>query len=63
MIGNSVSRAPELRAELEQLIDQSVAFEQRYAYDACPEGLLGINADIEYIADRPPDFEVEPPEL
>ena len=48
---------PEFRAEIEQLIDKSVAFEQRYAYDACPEGLLGINADqfaeyVEYIADR-----------
>lgn len=47
----------EFRAEIEQLIDQAVAFEQRYAYDACPEGLLGINADqfaqyVEYIADR-----------
>ncbi len=47
----------EFRAEIEDLIDQSVAHEQRYAYDACPEGLLGINADqfaeyVEYIADR-----------
>ncbi|MCP4201111.1 MAG: ribonucleotide-diphosphate reductase subunit beta, partial [bacterium] len=47
----------EFRAEIEQLIDKSVALEQRYAYDACPEGLLGINADqfaeyVEYIADR-----------
>ncbi len=47
----------EFKAEIETLVDQSVAFEQRYAYDACPEGLLGINADqfaqyVEYIADR-----------
>ncbi len=45
------------QAEIGQLIDQAVALEQRYAYDACPEGLLGINADqfaqyVEYIADR-----------
>ncbi len=34
-----------------------MAFEQRYAYDDCPEGLLGINADqfaeyVEHVADR-----------
>ncbi len=45
------------RSEIEQLIDRAVALEQQYAYDACPEGLLGINADqfaeyVEYIADR-----------
>lgn len=43
--------------EVVDLIDRAVALEQRYAYDACPEGLLGINADqfaqyVEYIADR-----------
>src|SRR5262249_23882532 len=48
---------PEFQAEIATLIDQAVALEQRYAYDACPEGLLGINADqfaqyVEYIADR-----------
>ncbi len=48
---------PEFRAEIEQLIEQSVTLEQRYAYDACPEGLLGINADqfaeyVEHVADR-----------
>jgi ribonucleoside-diphosphate reductase beta chain len=47
----------EFQAEIGKLIDQAVALEQRYAYDACPEGLLGINADqfaqyVEYIADR-----------
>jgi ribonucleoside-diphosphate reductase beta chain len=48
---------PEFKAEIEELCDQAVALEQKYAYDACPEGLLGINADqfaeyVEYIADR-----------
>jgi ribonucleoside-diphosphate reductase beta chain len=43
--------------EIGVLVDRAVALEQRYAYDACPEGLLGINADqfaqyVEYIADR-----------
>jgi ribonucleoside-diphosphate reductase beta chain len=47
----------EFQAEIVTLIDQAVALEQQYAYDACPEGLLGINADqfaeyVEYIADR-----------
>lgn len=48
---------PVFRAEIEALVDRAVALEQRFAYDACPEGLLGINADafaqyVEYIADR-----------
>ena len=48
---------PEFSTEIGTLIDQAVALEQRYAYDACPEGLLGINADqfaeyVEHIADR-----------
>ena len=43
--------------ELVELIKQSVELEKTYAMDACPEGLLGINADqfceyVEYIADR-----------
>ncbi|MCB1055766.1 MAG: ribonucleotide-diphosphate reductase subunit beta [Acidobacteria bacterium] len=43
--------------EIVELITRSVALEQRYAHDACPNGLLGINADqfseyVEYIADR-----------
>ncbi len=47
----------EFQGEIGTLIDQAVALEQRYAYDACPEGLLGINADqfaeyVEYVADR-----------
>lgn len=43
--------------ELVELIKQSVELEKAYAYDACPNGLLGINAAqfseyVEYIADR-----------
>ena len=43
--------------ELVVLIKKSVELEKKYAYDACPQGLLGINADqfaeyVEYIADR-----------
>lgn len=43
--------------EIVKLIDQAVVLEQKYAYDACPEGLLGINAEqfaqyVDYIADR-----------
>ncbi|HLC95788.1 MAG TPA: ribonucleotide-diphosphate reductase subunit beta [Candidatus Nanoarchaeia archaeon] len=43
--------------ELVELIKKSVDLEKTYAHDACPQGLLGINADqfakyVEYIADR-----------
>lgn len=43
--------------EVRQLIMQAVLLEQRYAFDACPGGILGINAHqfaqyVEYIADR-----------
>ncbi len=43
--------------EIVKLIDQAVVLEQKYAYDACPDGLLGINAEqfaqyVDYIADR-----------
>lgn len=43
--------------EIVALIKEAVALETRYAYDACPEGLLGINAHqfsdyVEHIADR-----------
>lgn len=43
--------------EIIELIKKSVELEKRYAYDACPRGLLGINAQqfcdyVEYIADR-----------
>ena len=47
----------EFKEEIIQLIKQAVNLEQRYAYDACPKGILGINAQqfcdyVEYIADR-----------
>lgn len=40
-----------------KLILQAVKLEQRYAFDACPDGIVGINAHqfaqyVEYIADR-----------
>lgn len=43
--------------EITGLIKTSVEYEKKYAYDACPDGLLGINAEqfakyVEYIADR-----------
>lgn len=43
--------------EIIELIKKAVILEQKYAYDACPHGLLGINARqfsdyVEYIADR-----------
>jgi ribonucleoside-diphosphate reductase beta chain len=43
--------------EIVSLVRQSVILEQAYAHDACPEGMLGINAQqfsdyVEYIADR-----------
>jgi ribonucleoside-diphosphate reductase beta chain len=43
--------------EIVELVRESVELEKRYAYDACPEGLLGINADkfcqyVEYVSDR-----------
>jgi ribonucleoside-diphosphate reductase beta chain len=43
--------------EIVSLIKHAVILECRYAFDACPEGLLGINAHqfsdyVEYIADR-----------
>ncbi|MCH9649162.1 MAG: ribonucleotide-diphosphate reductase subunit beta [Deltaproteobacteria bacterium] len=47
----------EFKDELVDLIRQSVVLEQAYAHDACPNGLLGINAEqfseyVEHIADR-----------
>jgi ribonucleoside-diphosphate reductase beta chain len=47
----------EFQEEILGLIKKAVMFEKQYAYDACPKGLLGINADqfgkyVEYIADR-----------
>ncbi|HEX4212697.1 MAG TPA: ribonucleotide-diphosphate reductase subunit beta [Candidatus Dormibacteraeota bacterium] len=40
-----------------ELVEQAVQREQRYALDACPNGLLGLNAElftqyVEYVADR-----------
>jgi ribonucleoside-diphosphate reductase beta chain len=48
---------PELEKEIDTLISQAVCLEQAYAHDACPQGLLGINADqfstyVEYVTDR-----------
>lgn len=45
------------KEEIGRLVEQAVKLEQRYAYDACPDGLLGINAEqfanyVEYVADR-----------
>jgi ribonucleoside-diphosphate reductase beta chain len=47
----------EFQDEIVDLVRQSVTLEQKYAHDACPEGLLGINPEkfceyVEYIADR-----------
>jgi len=54
---NSEIWTPQFQEEIVELIKKSVMFEKRYAYDACPDGLLGINAQqfcdyVEYIADR-----------
>ena len=43
--------------EIVSLIKKSVELEKEYAYDACPNGLLGINPGqfaeyVEYVADR-----------
>ncbi len=43
--------------EIVRLVETSVEYERQYALDACPEGLLGINAHlfgqyVEHIADR-----------
>ncbi len=43
--------------EIVDLIKQSVVLEKQYAFDACPNGVLGINAKqfshyVEYITDR-----------
>lgn len=48
---------PAFQEEVTDLIKQAVVLEQIYAHDACPQGLLGINAEqfseyVEYIADR-----------
>jgi ribonucleoside-diphosphate reductase beta chain len=43
--------------EIVALVEKAVDYEKRYALDACPEGLLGLNAElfgqyVEYVADR-----------
>ncbi|MEM7481754.1 MAG: ribonucleotide-diphosphate reductase subunit beta [Acidobacteriota bacterium] len=43
--------------EVRSLVERAVELEKRYALDACPEGLLGINAEqfghyVEHVADR-----------
>lgn len=48
---------PVFQADIIELIRQAVTLERQYAFDACPQGLLGINAQqfatyVEYIADR-----------
>src|SRR5579872_312992 len=47
----------QFQEELVELIKQAVILEKAYAIDACPQGLLGINAEqfchyVEHIADR-----------
>ncbi|MEK6895684.1 MAG: ribonucleotide-diphosphate reductase subunit beta [Nanoarchaeota archaeon] len=47
----------DFKNEAIQLIKKAVELEKKYAYDACPQGILGINAEqfcnyVEYIADR-----------
>jgi len=47
----------EFQSNIVKLIMDSVELEKKYAHDACPEGVLGINAEqfsnyVEYIADR-----------
>ena len=47
----------EFQDEILGLVSHAVELEKRYAHDACPEGLLGINADkfsqyVEFVADR-----------
>jgi ribonucleoside-diphosphate reductase beta chain len=62
LINNIVAENPEVwtqdfKDELVDLIEKSVVLEKAYAYDACPQGLLGINAKqfsdyVEHVADR-----------
>ena len=54
---NPSAWSPEFQKEIIQLIKTGVDFEKRYAYEACPNGIVGINAKqfadyVEYIADR-----------
>jgi ribonucleoside-diphosphate reductase beta chain len=48
---------PAFETEVTELIKHAVKLEKAYAHDACPQGMLGINAIqfgeyVEYIADR-----------
>lgn len=48
---------PEFQDKIVKLVEQAVVLERQYALDACPQGLLGINAEqfcvyVEYITDR-----------
>ncbi len=54
---NPQAWTPDFKEEIRQLVITSVDLETRYAYDACPDGIVGINAPqfaryVEYIADR-----------
>lgn len=47
----------QFQEEIVELIKKAVILEKKYAFDACPQGLLGINAQqfsdyVEYITDR-----------
>lgn len=51
------SWSSEFQEEISKLILEAVVLEKRYAIDACPDGIVGINARqfceyVEYIADR-----------
>ncbi len=62
LINTIVAENPQIwtepfKQEILSLISQAVVLEKQYAVDACPEGILGINADqfcnyVEHIADR-----------
>ena len=46
-----------VKAEIESLVARAVTLEQAYACEACPDGVLGLNAAqfaayVEYVADR-----------
>lgn len=47
----------EFQQQIVELVQEAVILEKKYAFDACPKGMLGINAEqfaqyVEYIADR-----------
>ena len=62
LINTIVAENPEVwtdtfKDKIIDLIKQSVVLEKKYALDACPQGVLGINAEqfcyyVEYITDR-----------